>query len=83
MDKIITENGVKPVVYCKLDMFVEYGSAGKRDVYVAHITRTSRHPVLGAPTVPPNRTFTRTSQVLNIDFQKKQFETLNTVYRWE
>ena len=76
MQKMVTENGVKFIVECELEKFELLSTTGCR----AHLTRTTCHPRLGAP--PARGHITITSQILNIDFQKKQFETLNTVYRW-
>jgi len=47
--------------------------------YVAYLRRLGRHPVLGKP----KDSFTLTSLILKADFEKKEIETLNTIYYWE
>jgi len=74
MEKMITENGVKPIVYCKLKQFYFHNP----QLCTAFIVRTSPHPKLGSA----KGGLTVTSQVLVINFQRKFFETQNTVYRW-
>lgn len=76
MQKITTEHGVKMIVECELITFEFFSSTVWRGV----VRQTSTHPCLGPPL---GGTITYTSQVLNIDFYKKQFETLNTVYLWK
>jgi len=73
--KMITENGIKPVVWCQLKQF----AFTNPELCIAYVIRTSPHPRLG----PETGGVTVTSQVLNISFQRKFFETLNTVYKWE
>lgn len=66
---------VKPRVKCTRVSF--YPTQGMQ--YVAMLDRLSDHPKLGSPRAESQM---RTSLVLRIDFEKKEFETLNTVYYW-
>lgn len=63
---------MKPIVLCELIELKKFG-----DVFVAHLQRTSPHPVIG-PDVPGKTTVT--SRVLRIDFDFGMIETLNTYY---
>lgn len=65
----------KPVVKCGRVSFAQFEELQ----YVAFLDRLSHHPKLGNPRT---ETQTRTSLILRIDFEKKQFETLNTIYDW-
>lgn len=47
---------------------------------VALVDRLSDHPKLG---VPRCESSTRTSLILRVDFEKKEMETINTIYWWE
>lgn len=63
---------------CSLVDFVQYRSDNV-NLYVARIYRLERHARLGPP--PADR-ITTTSPILWINFQKKIFETQNSIYRW-
>lgn len=71
---------MKPRVKCGRVSFHRIPSAAEQMVYVALLDRLSDHPRLGAPRTESQ---TRTSVVLRIDFAKREFETLNTIYWWE
>lgn len=64
------------VSFSSLDFEIE-GKTVTR--YVAYLDRHSDHPKLGPPRTESQ---TRTSMILRIDFEKKNFETLNTIYDW-
>lgn len=49
-------------------------------VWYAKLDRLSYHPKLGPPRCESQ---SQTSQILRIDFEKKEMETLNTIYYWE
>lgn len=63
---------MKPTVTCELLNDPVKGLS-------ALVRRTSEHPVLGPPTVES----TRTSRVINVDYEKGTFETLNTLYKFK
>lgn len=65
----------KPVVKCGRVSFHQFRGLN----YVAFLDRLSNHPKLGPPRTESQ---TRTSLILRIDFEKKRFETLNTIYDW-
>lgn len=48
--------------------------------YVAYFDRLGDHPKLGPPRCESQ---SRSSMILRIDFEKKEFETLNSIYWWE
>ena len=56
--------------------------------FIATIQRLENHKRLGPPKVNHSRfgdyhSFTHTSLVLSFDIQKKEMETLNSIYYWE
>lgn len=66
----------KPRVMCARIGVCHYSNGQ----YIAYLTRLSDHPKLGPPRCESQ---TRTSLILRVDFEKKELETLNTVYYWE
>lgn len=48
--------------------------------WVAYLNRLSDHPSLGPPRAERQ---SRTSALIRADFEKKELETLNTIYWWE
>ena len=67
---------MKQRVKCGCVSFMQIGAIG----WIAYLDRLSDHPKLGPPRTESK---TRTSLILRIDFERKEFETLNTIYYWE
>lgn len=67
---------MKPRVYCRLRGLVLLDDKGHA---VAMVDRLSDHPKLGPPRCESS---TRTSILVNVDFVRKEIETLNTIYYW-
>lgn len=63
---------MKPRIRCELLGLDHYGDQR----YCAYVRRYEHHPKLGEPPLSA----TRTSLILRIDFEKKEIETLNTIY---
>lgn len=71
---------MKPRVKCGRVSFSHISAITDETVYIAFLDRLTHHPKLGPPRCESQ---TRTSKILRIDFEKKEFETLNTVYFWD
>jgi len=59
-----------------------------RGQFIAYIQRLETHKLLGPPTIVKSKfgdytIFTHTSLVLRFDLEKKELETLNSIYYWD
>lgn len=61
---------------CSLEGFNDVGHG---HLLIAYIRRLENHAKLG----PPTMGLTHTSLIVRIDFEKKEIETLNSIYYWE